>query len=292
MLIKESLNDKIVLWLAVLICIFGAIITLYPFIYVISMSISNPYNVIAQTIWLFPKGFSLKAYGIIVTDVWLWRSYYNTLWYTAVGTLINITLTVITSYPLSRPRFSIRKPLMFFIAFTMFFGGGIIPLFILVNKLGIYNTRWAMVLPTAVSAWYIIIARTFFMSTIPESLHESATLDGANEATILIRIVLPLSKPIVAVLILFYAVGHWNAYFYAMLFLPSKNLQPLQLYLMNTLVQSTGGLESLADMSDRSSLFIQLKYVVIVVSILPIICVYPFIQKYFVKGVMIGAIKG
>ena len=277
---------------AVAVCVVASAVTLYPFIYVVSMSISDPFSVLSQTVWLLPQGLSFAGYELVVSDRWLWISYYNTLWYAGVGTSINVLLTVMTAYALSRPKFMIRKPLMFFIAFTMFFGGGFIPLFILVNKLGLYNTRGSVVLPTAMSAFYVIVARTFFMSTIPESLHESATLDGANEVTILRRLIVPLSKPVVAVLALFYAVGHWNSFFYAMLFLPDKRLQPLQLYIMNVLIQSSGGLQYLADWSDRGAMFIQLKYVVIVVAIVPIICVYPFIQRYFVRGAMIGALKG
>ena len=291
-MIRESTDDRLMLVVAMSVCVTAAAVTLYPFIYVVSMSISNPFNVLSQTVWLLPQGLSLAGYELVVSDRWLWISYYNTLWYAVVGTSINVLLTVMTAYALSRPKFMIRRPLMFFIAFTMFFGGGFIPLFILVNKLGLYNTRGSVVLPTAMSAFYVIVARTFFMSTIPESLHESATLDGANEIAILRRVIVPLSKPVVAVLALFHAVGHWNSFFYAMLFLPNKRLQPLQLYIMNVLIQSSGGLQYLADWSDRGAMFIQLKYVVIVVAIVPIICVYPFIQRYFVRGAMIGALKG
>ncbi len=291
-MLKESADDRVLLVVAVLLCVLASLVTLYPFIYVMSMSISDPINVLSQTVWLLPKGLSLAGYELVVSDPWLWRSYYNTVWYAVVGTSINVVLTVMTAYPLSRPKFSIKKPLMLFIAFTMFFSGGFIPLFILVNKLGLYNTRWSQVLPTAAAAFYIIIARTFFMTTIPESLHESAMLDGANEVTILRKIIAPLSKPVVAVLVLFYAVSHWNAFFYAMLFLPDKKLQPLQIYLRSVLVESIGGLQNFAEWSDRGPLFIQLKYVVIIVALLPIICVYPFIQRYFVKGAMIGALKG
>ena len=164
--------------------------------------------------------------------------------------------------------------------------------FILIQKLGMYNTRWAMLIPGAVGAYYIIIARTYF-ETIPDSLHESAILDGANDITILSRIFFPLSKPIIAVLILFYAVGHWNSYFSALLYLPNAKLQPLQLYLVKILIQNQQSmLEGMTDQYERTLYAVQLKYAAIIVAILPIICVYPFLQKYFVKGVMIGAIKG
>ena len=202
--------------------IFVLVITLYPFIYIISMSISGQEHVLNKSIWLYPKDISLHAYRQVFANPNLWQSYYNTIFYTVVGTLINVVLTVMMAYPLSRPKFVAKKFLMLMIVVTMFFSGGLVPLFILIQNLGLYNTRWALLLPGAVGAFYVIIARTFFQS-IPESLHESAKLDGAHDADILTRIVLPLSKPILAVL--------------------------------------------------------------------PIVVIYPFLQKYFVTGVMIGSLK-
>jgi putative aldouronate transport system permease protein len=266
-------------------------ITLYPFIFVFSMSISEPIYVIEQSIWLLPKGFSTEAYARVFENPDVWRAYSNTLFYTIAGTLINVMMTTLGAYPLARPAFFIRKQIMMFIVFTMFFGGGIIPLFILIQELGLYDTRWAIILPGAVSAFYIIIARTFFMS-IPESLHESAKLDGANDLTIFGRIILPLSKPIMAVLTLFYAVQHWNSFFPAMMYLPNKDLQPLSLYLMKILVQNQGAMvENMLDSFDRTLYAVQLKYALIIITVLPIITIYPFLQKYFVKGVMLGSLK-
>lgn len=272
--------------------VFAAFITLYPFIYVISMSISNPIHVLRQEIYLFPKGFSLGAYKLVFDNPDVWRAYYNTVWYTLVGTTVNVFMTVIGAYPLSRKTFIGRDFFMFLIAFTMFFSGGMIPSFLLVRSLGLYNTRWALILPGAVNAWYLIIARTYFQSSIPDSLIDAAKIDGCNDISILFRIVLPLSSPIIAVLALYYAVGHWNAFFGALLYLPDKNLQPIQLYLVRVLIQASPELlGQLQDEFARSAYFIQLKYAVIIITILPIICIYPFLQKYFVKGVMIGAIK-
>ncbi|WP_135553691.1 carbohydrate ABC transporter permease [Paenibacillus cymbidii] len=270
---------------------FVIVVTLYPFVFVFSMSISKPIHVIEQSVWLFPKGFSLGAYKKVFENEMVWRSYYNTLFYTVVGTAINVVMTALAAYPLARRSFSLRRPMMVFIVITMFFGGGIIPMFILIQELGIYNTRWAILLPSAVSAFLIIIARTFFQ-TIPESLHESAKLDGANDISILVRIVLPLSQPILAVLTLFYAVNHWNSFFPAMMYLPEQKLQPLSLYLVKILVQNQEIMsEGMLDSFDRALYAIQLKYAMIIITVLPIMAIYPFLQKYFVQGVMIGSLK-
>jgi putative aldouronate transport system permease protein len=256
------------------------------------MSISSPEHVLQQDIWFLPKGFSVGAYKLVFENPDVWRAYYNTIWYTLVGTTINVFMTVIGAYPLSRKNLIGRNFFTFFITFTMFFSGGLIPSFLLIKNLGLYNTRWAMVLPGAVSAWYIIIARTYFQSSIPDGLIDAAKIDGCNDISILFRIVIPLSAPIIAVLALFYAVGHWNSFFNALLYLPDKNLQPIQIYLVRVLIQASPELiGQIQDEFARSAYFIQLKYAVIIITILPIICVYPFLQKYFVKGVMIGAIK-
>jgi len=292
-MVRESAGDRIFHTCIVLFCGFAIVITLYPFVYVLSMYISNPRHVLDQSVWLYPKGLSVKAYRIVLSNPEIWRSYYNTVWYATVGTILNLILTITSAYALSRPKFFLRKHIMLFIAFTMFFSGGLIPLFIIVRKLGIYNTRLAMILPTAVSAWNLIIARTFLSTNVPETMHESAFMDGAGELQILVRIYLPLSKPIIAVLALYYAVGHWNAYFNALIFLPNRDLQPLQLYLVRILTQYSNELVGDINITiDRSAYGVQLKYAAIIFTILPIICVYPFLQKYFVKGVMIGALKG
>ncbi|MDD3410935.1 MAG: carbohydrate ABC transporter permease, partial [Eubacteriales bacterium] len=196
------------------------------------------------------------------------------------------------AYPLSRVGFFLRRPVMKLITFTMFFSGGLIPLFIVVNKAGLYNSRWAVIIPYAVNTYNLIVCRTFFEG-IPDSLIESARLDGANDVRILGSIVIPLSKAILAVLVLFYAVAHWNSYFPAMLFIPKTDLQPVQVYLIRVLIQDTEALaeEGTAGYS-RALIVEQLKYAVIIVTVLPVAILYPFLQKYFVQGVMIGAIKG
>lgn len=266
---------------------------LYPFVYTFSMSISSPIYAVQNAIILLPKGFSTESYKLVFADEEVWQSYYNTLWYTGVGTLVNVVLTTISAYPLSKKRFFLRNKLMVFVAITMFFSGGLIPSFILISQLGLYNTRWAVILPSAISAWNLILARTFFES-IPDSLEEAAILDGASQFKILLRVYIPLSMPIIAVLILFYAVGHWNSYFSALLYLPNKDLQPIQLYLRKVLTMANNEIigNQMAIGYERSLATMQLKYTVVIVTILPIICVYPFLQRYFVKGIMIGAIKG
>lgn len=272
--------------------VFVIIITLLPFIHVAAMSLADPFKAMREEIFLIPWGINLDAYKLVFQNSSFITAYLNTFWYTGVGTLVNVALTVLLAYPLSRKEFILRRPLMLAITFTMFFSGGLVPTFIIVSRLGIYNTRWALILPTAISTWNLIVCRTFFEG-IPESLVESAKLDGASEFFILRKIVLMLSLPIIAVLVLFYAVGHWNSYFSAVLYLSDTKLQPLQIYLRRVLIQATS--EMGGDMKegfDRDLAVHQLKYAAIIVSILPIIVLYPFLQRYFVQGVMIGAIKG
>jgi putative aldouronate transport system permease protein len=266
--------------------------TLYPFIYILSMSVSEQRAVMAREVWLLPKGFSLASYYLVFENKEIWQVYGNTLWNTVVGTGINLLLTVMGAYALSRKEFAVRNSIMFYIAITMFFSGGLIPSFLLVNNLGLYNTRWAMVIPGAVNAWNLIIARTYFQSSLPDSLPESAKMDGCTDFGILFRIVLPVSLPIIAVLTVFYSVGHWNAWFNALLYLSDETLHPLQLYLRKILIMNSPDmLQGMEDAFERVAYAVQLKYASIIVATLPILCIYPFVQQYFVKGVMLGAIK-
>lgn len=290
---SQSKGERLATVSLYLVMILVVFVTLYPFIYVLSMSISDPVAVIGRRIWLWPVGFSLDAYKLVFEDPGVWRAYYNTFWYTIVGTLVNVTMTVLAAYPLSRTQFIGRKPIMTMIVITLFFSGGLIPTFILIQQLGLYDTRWVMVLPSAVSAFLIIIARTFFQS-IPNAYIEAAKLDGANDIMILLKIVLPLSKPILAVLSLFYAVGHWNAFFTPLVYLPSPDLQPMSIFLSRVLIQddqSMLGAGGIVDTYARSMLAIQMPYALIIVVILPIVLVYPFLQKHFAKGVMLGGLK-
>lgn len=278
------------IFLGIAMCCF-MLICLYPLVYVFSMSISNPIAVARQEVWFLPKGFSLKSYNMLFKYPEIWTAYGNTIWYTVVGTTINVFMTVLLAYPLSRKSFCLSNKIMLMVTFTMFFSGGMIPSFILINKLGLYDTRWAIIIPGAIGAYYVIIARTFFYN-IPESLIESAKLDGANDLIILMKIMLPISMPLLSVLMLYYAVSHWNSYFSAMIYLQNKSLQPLQLYLRRILIENTGEVNShMLSGETKSMATMQIKYSVIIIATLPILCVYPFLQKYFVKGVMIGSIK-
>jgi len=268
-----------------------AFVTLYPFIYVISMSVSDAEHVITRNVIFLPKGINFNAYEFLLQNKMLWTSYGNTIFYTVFGTAINIFMTLTLAYSLSRRTFFLRNPIMMFVTFTMFFNGGMIPNFILMRNLNIYNTRWVMLLPGAISAYNCIIARTFFQS-IPDELVESAKICGINDIHILYSIVLPLSMPLISVLTLFYAVGHWNTYFSALIYLPSVKLQPLQVFLVRILIQNSEDLA--ADMHagfERTAILEKMRYAAIIVTVLPIICVYPFLQRYFVKGVMLGALK-
>lgn len=266
--------------------------TIYPFIYVFSMSISSPAEVIAMKVWLWPKGFSLESYGMLLDNPNVWRSYYNTIWYTVVGTAINIFVTVTFAYPLSRRDFFARGFFMVMLAITMFFSGGLIPEFLLIQKLELYNTRWAIVLPAAMSVWTAIMARVYFQTAIPDGLTEAAKIDGCSDVGILFRVVMPVSLPIVSVIALYSAVGFWNSFFSALIYLPDAKLQPLQVYLMKVLIQNSPDLnQQFEDSVARNMYATQLKYSVIIVSIVPIICSYPLLQKYFVKGAVVGAIK-
>ena len=270
-------------------------ITLYPIVYVLSMSFSSARHVMLQDVWLLPKGPTLASYKLLLQNNDIWVAYYNTVWYAVVGTLIGLFCTITISYAISRKRFHHRRIVTWFVMFTMFFSGGIVPTYILINQLHLDNTRWAIVLPSAVVAWNIVIARTYFAS-LPESLIESAYIDGASEFRILRSIILPLSKPIVAVLALYLIVGFWNTYFTALLYLDDTKLQPLQNYLQKLLfnfdfANSTTGASSGNLGAQRGLQVEQLKYSTIVVAMFPIMCIYPFLQKYFVQGIMIGSIK-
>ncbi|MEC0174971.1 carbohydrate ABC transporter permease [Paenibacillus favisporus] len=271
------------------------LIVLYPLFFVLIASVSNPGSVIRGEVWLWPKGFSLVGYERLFGNKELLRGFMNTVMYTVVGTALNVVMTVAGAYPLSRTDFKGRHFFTFLIVFTMFFGGGMIPTYLLIKSLGLLNTFWAMIIPSAVSVWNILIMRTFFQSSIPKEVQEAAFMDGCSNIKILLKVVLPLSGPVLAVMVLFYAVGHWNAYFSALLYLSDRDLYPMQLFLREILVQNQ--MQEMVDISDdtlaRSLMDAEaIKYAAVIVTNLPMLILYPFLQKYFVKGVMVGAIKG
>lgn len=267
---------------------------IYPIVLVISSSFSSPAAVYAGRVFLWPVEPSLAGYGAVFKNKQIISGFLNTMLYTIGGTLINLFMTTLAAYPLARSSLPYRKPLMMLFIFTMFFSGGMIPNYILLMNLHMLNTRWALLLPGAISVYNMILMRTFFES-IPVELYEAASIDGCSDLRYLLQITLPLSKPIVAVLALYYAVNHWNAYFNAMMYLTDQKLVPLQLVLRDILISNTINLNEIMDeetMRARQGLSELMKYAVIVVSSVPVMIIYPFIQKYFVKGVMIGSIKG
>jgi multiple sugar transport system permease protein/putative aldouronate transport system permease protein len=271
------------------------ILVLYPIIYVFSASFSSPAAVMSNKVFLWPVEFSLAGYKAVFGEQKVWTGYANTFLYTTVGTVINLVLTIMCAYPLSRKDFVGRNFLMFIVTFTMIFSGGMLPTYIVVRQLGLINTRWSMLLPGAVAAYNVIIARTYYQTNISDELLEAAFLDGCSNLKFLIRVVVPLSAPITAVLILFYAVGHWNSYFNAFLYLSNRRLFPLQIFLREILVMNQITSDMLYDPEiamAKQGLADLLKYSLIIVASVPIWCAYPFVQKYFVKGIMIGAIKG
>ncbi|MCZ8514241.1 carbohydrate ABC transporter permease [Paenibacillus filicis] len=294
--VRESLGDRI--FLAAVYLFLGVILicVLYPLLYIVSSSFSSAQAVVAGKVWLLPVDFSLAGYEAVFKNPQIMIGYRNSALYTICGVLINVSLTIMLAYPLARKDFLGRHFIMVLLVITMLFNGGLIPYYLTVKGAGILNTPWAMLLPQAMAVWQVIVARTFFQNTIPEELQDAAELDGCSDFKFLTAVVLPLSKPILAVLVLMYAVGHWNAYFDALIFLKSPNLFPLQIILRNILVLSeinaSSGMVDAQEMARREGLKDLLKFSLIVVSSLPVLVLYPFIQKHFVKGIMIGSLKG
>ena len=270
------------------------LIVAYPLYFIVIASVSDPTAVYAGKVILWPARFTLEGYQRILDYESFFTGYRNTVIYTVVGTAVNVLITIPGAYALSRKDLVGRNIFMMGVTFTMIFSGGLIPTYLLVISLNLYNTMWALILPVAVSAWNLIVARTFFQQTIPDELLEAATLDGAGNTQFFLRVVLPLSKSIIAVMVLFYAVNHWNSYFNALIYLKSAEKYPLQLVLRNILFEN-----SLGDMvEDASTLALQqrlgdlIKYGIIIASSLPLLILYPFLQRFFIQGVMIGAVKG
>ncbi|MFD0620789.1 MULTISPECIES: carbohydrate ABC transporter permease [Paenibacillus] len=293
--IRESGSDKAFTIVNYVILSIVLLIILYPLIYVVSASFSSSYAVLSGKVWLWPVEPSLDGYKAVFKNKNILTGFQNTVFYTIAGTLINVIMTILAAYPLSRRDFNGRNVFMLIFVFTMMFSGGLIPTYFVVKELHMIDTVWAMLIPTALSVWNVIIMRTYFQTTIPHELLEASQMDGCNDFRFLRSIVLPLSGPILAVIALFYAVGHWNQYFNAMIYLKDPELYPLQLILRDILVQNEVKIDMLGDVKTaaaRQGLRELLKYSLIVVSSVPLLIVYPFVQKFFVKGVMIGSIKG
>ncbi|MEF3311623.1 carbohydrate ABC transporter permease [Paenibacillus sp. GYB004] len=262
------------------------IVMVYPMVYVFSASISNHAMVASGQVLLWPKAVTLAAYERLVFNPDLWISYWNTIRYTVVHTALTLVATSAMAYPLGKKWLPGRRAILLMAAFTMLFSGGLIPTFLVVQKLGLLNSIWAIVLPTLISTWHLFIMRTFF-EALPEELEDAGTIDGCGSFQVLLRIVLPLSLPVMATIGLFTAVGQWNAFFDALIYLNDRSMYPLQIMLRNILIAGTN-VQGEGDLSHLETL----KYAMIIIATLPILCIYPFIQKYFVQGTMIGGIKG
>lgn len=294
---QNSVADRVYLAITEVILWFMLIVILVPLIYVLSSSFSSPEAVGNGRVFLWPVDFSLKGYEAVFTTPKVWLGFRNSVFYTVAGTTINIAVTMLAAYPLSRRDLKGRGFVTALFTFTMLFSGGMIPTYLLVRDLKMIDTVWAVLLPGAMSVYNVIIARTYIQSSIPFELYESASLDGCTDDRYLIRIVLPLAKPIIAVLVLWYAVGHWNQYFNAMIYLRNPNLLPLQIVLRNFLIVEDMNGAAIANMTmdeymDTLYLKNLYQYSLIVVASAPVMLLYPFIQKHFVSGIMLGSLKG
>lgn len=295
---EGTVIGDIVIYTIIIILVF---LTLYPMFYVLVISLSDPVYASTLAVYVWPKSesglFYFGAYERIVTDSNMWYAYGNTILYTVVPTVLMIITCALAAYPLTSPKLMWRKFFNMYLLIPMYFGGGLIPSFILMTKLRLYNTVWSIIIPASFSIWYIILTRTYFAS-IPEAMREAAQVDGANHYQCLLRIYLPNAKPILAVIAIYTIVARWNSWYDAMIYVPNTALQPLQLYLRRILVDNTVNLQGSLSSADMEALALkqisndQLKYAMIIFTTLPVIFAYPFLQRYFVKGVMVGSLKG
>ena len=298
-LIIESRGDRIFQAVVYVGLTLIALITLYPLLFTVSASISDPYRVATGQVYLFPSGITLEAYQNILKESQVWVGYKNTILYTFFGTLLHLACTIPCAYALSKNNLPGRKMLNIYFMFTMYFSGGMIPSYLLVKSLGLIDTPFILILLGTVSVYNVIVARSFFAASIPEALYESCRIDGGSESRAFFSIALPLAKPIIAVIALYAAVGHWNGYFNALIYTSKPSLQPLQLVLRNVLILNQSfsvadatDAEEIAYLARRAYIVQTMKYALVFVASAPVLCAYPFVQKYFVKGVMIGSVKG
>ena len=290
---NQSLGDTVFDTVVFLLLAFAVVICIYPFLYVVSVALSSGEAVNKGLVVLFPVDINFDALKSVLSYGQLWVSYRNTAFYTVIGTVLNLIFTCLAAYPLSRQKFFLRKKMNFLLAFTMYFSGGLIPFYIIVTSLGFYNSRWVMIIPSLVSAYNVMICRSAFES-VSEELFENAALEGANDFYICGRIAVPLIKPTLAVLALYYAVARYNDFFTALLFTGKKELEPLQLFLRRILLQASMEITQMTsvNMAAVSQSTIQVRYVCIVVAVIPIMLLIPFIQKYLGQGTILGAVKG
>lgn len=294
-LIKDSAADKTFMFSVYLVMIVVLVVVVFPLIYVVAASFSSSAAVVRGEVWLWPVDPTVRGYQAVFKNPKIGIGFFNSFFYMIVGTLLNLVMTMLCAYPLTRKEFRARHIVAPLLIFTMYFNGGMVPTYMVVQKLGLIDTRAAMIIPVAMSVWNVILCRTYIASTIPDEMYEAAALDGCGPFWFMLKIVFPLSAPILAVLALYYATGHWNTYFNALIYLNTTSLQPLQLVLREILVQNKIDPTMIVDvreLSERQGLTDLLKYSVIVVASVPMMLFYPFVQKYFVRGVMIGAVKG
>ncbi|WP_313130855.1 carbohydrate ABC transporter permease [Anaerocolumna sp.] len=292
---NQSMKDKIFIIIVYVLLSMLFVIVAYPLIYIVSASFSDPQAVISGKVVLWPVSPTLRGYAAVFKNHKIVTGFINSILYMAIGTLVNIVMTILCAYPLSRKEFTARNKLAAIFVFTMYFSGGLVPTYILVNKLGLINSPLAMIIPSAMSTYNMIICRTYIQNSIPDELYEAAQLDGCTPWKYLKKVVVPLCKPIIAVLVLYYGVAKWNSYFDAMLYLKKTSLQPLTIVMREILIQNKIDYTMISDAkvaSEMQGLMQLLKYSTIVVASVPVLIIYPFVQKYFVKGVMIGAVKG
>ena len=290
--VRESRGDRVYYAIVYFVLLLLALLVVYPLYFVVIASFSSADAVLAGKVYLFPVDIDFTGYIRCFERTDIWIGYGNTIWYTLAYTILSVVFTVTAAWALSRKTLPFRKFFMIFFTITMFFGGGLIPFYKVVSDLGMLDNPLSIILPGTVSAWNLFMAKTFFQTGVSDSIIEAAELDGANRLRLFVSVILPLSKPIVAVLALYYAVGQWNSYFNAMIFLTDQNLYPLQLVLKEILTASestTGG--SGETILEQFRLANQLKYVTVIISSLPVFCIYPFVQKFFAQGVMVGSLK-
>lgn len=290
--VRETFTDRMFMAVISILLLTITAIVLVPLIHIVASSFSSPQAVLGGQVGLWPVDFTMRGYQVALSNPRIVSGFLNTLFYTAAGTLVSVVLTVMIAYPLSRPDLPGRRIILALLIFTMLFQGGLIPTFLVVKSLGMLDTRWALIIPNAVGVWQVLIATTYFKETIPGELYQAARVDGASDFQYLTRIALPLAKPMLAVIALMYGIGQWNSYFDALLYVRDPNLYPLQLVLRDILILNQQSSGDVLDMVERQQVAQLLKFSLVVISTVPVLLFYPFVAKYFAKGMMVGSVKG
>lgn len=291
----RSRGDRVFQAAVYAIIVLIAVFTLYPLIYSLSASVSEPREILNGHVWLYPVNITTNAYQRVFRSADIQSGYLNTIIYAVAGTALNLLMTIAAAYPLSMKDMKGRNFITIMITFTMFFSGGMIPTYINIKNLGLLNTRWSVILPGLINVTNLLILRNYFINSVPDELHEAAEIDGSSSMNTLFTIILPLSKSILVVITIYYFVAHWNAYFDAMMYITKRNKWPLQVFLRQILLLSQMGdmAETMgADDANTALLYASLKYAIIIIAALPLIIVYPLVQKFFEKGIMLGSVKG